>query len=162
MMRVLLMGSTLLMATSASALTCAPPDPFRSFAMAQESPERYVVLYGRLSFDPAALPDGPELPAPGASETALDPVEARFDGHALGRDGFTRAVSSSVLLRPVCLGQFCASIEPGEGWLLFAQPSNGSYTLDVEPCSAWAFDQVPEATLDGLAGCLRGEACGAP
>jgi hypothetical protein len=131
--------------------------------MAQEAPERYVVLHGRLSFDPAVMTGDTEPPPSGSSRTALRPVEAHFEGHALGRNGFTSPVDAPILLRPVCLGQFCASIGPGEGWLLFAQPSGtGSYSVEIEPCGAWAFDRVTSATLHGLAACFRGEACGAP
>lgn len=157
MIRPLLLAAALLTATQAAALTCAPPDPLRSFREAQAAPESYVVLHGRLSFDPAAMPNGRRPPRDG---TGFPPVPARFDGFALGLAGFTRPVRATVLLEPTCLGPFCGSIGPGDDWLLFARPSErGTYRVGIDPCGAWVFDRVPEPTLDALAGCLRGDAC---
>lgn len=156
----LLLLAACLAATEATALTCVPPDALQSFRMADEAPESYVVLHGRLSFDQAQMPDGSEIP-PGAAETRLAPVPAQFEGFALSLSGFTRPVRAPVLLQPLCLGQFCGSIGPGEDWLLFAQASgNGQYTVTVDPCGQWAFDRAPQATLDALASCIRGGACG--
>ena len=160
MIRSLLLIAACLTATEALALTCVPADPLQSFRMAHEAPETFVVLRGRLSFDQAQMPDGSEVP-PGAAETTLDPVEARFEGFALGLSGFTRPVRAPVLLQPLCFGQFCGSIGPGEDWLLFARASgSGQYTVAVDPCGQWAFDRASQATLDALAACIRGSACG--
>jgi hypothetical protein len=159
--RALLLLAATLSATQAAALTCVPPDPLRSFREANAAPESYVVLHGRLHFDPALMPGADALPPPGAAETRLDPVEARFEGFALGLAGFTRPVSATVVLEPSCLGQFCAGIGPGDGWLLFARPSGtGAYHVAIEPCGNRAFDGVPRATLDALATCLQGGPCG--
>jgi hypothetical protein len=161
MIRALLLAAVLLPATRAAALTCVPPDPLRSFREADASPERYVVLHGRLRFDPAGMPGLGTLPPPGAAETLLDPVAAQFEGFALGPDGFTRPVRAAVTLEPTCFGQFCGSIGPGEGWLLFARTSEaGRYRVEVDPCGAWAFDRVTEDTLDALVTCLQGGSCG--
>ena len=149
-----------LSAGPAVALTCVPPDPIASFRMAHEAPESYVVLHGRLEVDALRFHDGVEAVPPGAAETLLDPVEARFRGFALGLAGLTTPVDATVLLQPQCLGQFCGRIGPGDGWLLFARPSgSGLYTVTVDPCGAWAFDGVAQGTLDTLAECLRGRAC---
>lgn len=159
MLRPLALLATLL-AGPAVALTCAPPDPLQSFRMAHEAPESYVVLHGRLEVDASRFPDGVEAVRPGAAETLLDPVEGRFRGFALGLSGFTRPVDATVLLQPQCFGQFCGAIGPGDGWLLFARPSgSGLYTVTVDPCGQWAFQDLPDATLDTLAECLRGRAC---
>jgi hypothetical protein len=160
MIRPLLLLAACLTATEALALSCVPPDPLQSFRMAHEAPETYVVLRGRLSFDQAQMPDGSEVP-PGAAETRLDPIQASFEGFALGLSGFTRPVSAPVLLQPLCFGQFCGSFGPGEDWLLFAQASgSGQYTVTVDPCGQWAFDRTSQETLDALAACIRGSACG--
>ena len=159
MIRPLLLLAACLTATEALALSCVPPDPLQSFRMAHEAPETYVVLRGRLSFDQAQMPDASEVP-PGAAETRLDPIQASFEGFALGLSGFTRPVSAPVLLQPLCFGQFCGSISPGEDWLLFAQASgSGQYTVTVDPCGQWAFDRAPQATLDALAACIHSGAC---
>ena len=160
MIRPLLLLAACLSATEAAALTCVPPDPLQSFRTAHEAPETYVVLRGRLSFDQARMPDGSEIP-PGAAETRLDPIEARFEGFALALSGFTRPVSAPVLLQPLCFGQFCGSIGPGEDWLLFAQASgSGQYLVTVDPCGQWALDRASQETLDALAACIRGGTCG--
>lgn len=160
MIRSLVLAAATLGPVQAAALTCAPPDPLQSFRMAHQAPEVYVVLHGALSFEPAPSPDGADLPPPGAAETALEPMEAQFEGFALGPEGFTLPFSTSVVLQPTCLGQFCGSIGPGEGWLLFAQPSGtGDYLVEVEPCGTWTFDETTPTQRDALAACLRGEAC---
>lgn len=161
MIRSLLLAAALLSATEAAALTCVPPDPLRSFREADAAPEGYVVLHGSLAFDPALMPGAGDLPPPGTAETWLDPVEARFEGHALGLAGFSRPVRASVLLEPGCLGQFCAHIGPGDDWLLFARPSGtGVYHVAIDPCGSWAFDRASRATLNALTSCLQGGACG--
>lgn len=163
MIRPLLLGAALLPAMPAAALTCAPTDPFQSFRTARDAPESYVLLHGRLAFDPAEMAGEGREPPPGASETELDPVEARFEGHALGLVGFTRPVRATLHLVPTCFGQFCGSIGPGEGWLLFAQPSGtGTYRVEIDPCGAWAFEGVSRDTLGALTACVQGGACEAP
>lgn len=160
MIRSLLLAASCLAATQATALTCVPPDPLQSFRAAQAAPQSYVVLSGRLDFDPARMPDGSEVP-PGAAQTALAPVEARFEGFALGLAGFTKPVRASLLLRPTCLGQFCGSIAPGGTWLLFAQPGgSGRYSVEIDPCGQWAFDRFTQATLEALSACIHGAPCG--
>lgn len=161
MIRVVPLAAALLSASQAAALTCLPSDPLRSFREAHAAPDSYVVLHGRLIFDAARMPGPGDMPPPGAAETRLDPVEARFEGQALGLSGFDRPVRATVLLEPSCLGQFCASIGPGEDWLLFARPSGtGAYQVAIDPCASWAFDGVSDTTLAKLVTCFQGGACG--
>lgn len=156
---LLLIAACVLPAAEALALTCVPPDPLRAFRMAAESPQTYIVLRGRLDFDPAALP-GPDAVAPGGGETSLEPVQASFAGFSLGREGFTAPASGPIEMTVQCLGAFCGSIGPGEDWLLFVRvEEDGTYALDVDACGSWAFDRVPEAAVEAMAACLRGEAC---
>lgn len=164
MIRLLSLASALLAATGAAALTCAPPDPIRSFLQAQESPDRYVILHGRLDFDPSLMPEsgGPfpsDGPRPGAPDFLAPPVPARLTGFALGLDGFTRPVSAAVTLQPLCTGPWCGSIGPGGPWLLFARVLGGGYEVVVAPCGGGAFEAPSEAVLAQMAACLRGEAC---
>ena len=150
-----------LAATQAAALTCVPADPITTFRMAQEAPESYVVLYGRLDFDSGAMRDGTDIVSPGAAETPLEPVPARFGGFALTPEGFTRPVQGQVSLQPICFSQWCGSIGPGDDWLLFAQSTTaGTFQVGINPCGVWAFEGVSLVTLDVRAGCLRGENCG--
>jgi hypothetical protein len=159
--RTLTIAACLVAGTKAAALTCLPSDPLRSFREVHAAPETYVVLHGRLDFDASLMPGPDDVPPPGAAETRLEPVEARFEGRALTLTGFARPVSAPVLLEPSCLGQFCASIGPGDDWLLFSRASGtGAYSVAVDPCASRAFQGVPQATLETLTACLQDGACG--
>lgn len=165
MIRALSVAAALFAAGPAPALTCAPPDPIRSFREAQASPDRYVVLHGWLDFDPALMPEsaGPppaDGPQPGAPDFLAPPVPARFQGFALGLEGFTHPVSERVTLQPQCLGPWCGGLSPGGPWLLFARVAGNGYEVMVSPCGGGAFEAPGEATLARLAACLRGQACG--
>ena len=156
MIRGLLLTACLLSATQAFALTCVPPDPIGAFQEAQAAPETYKVLHGTLSFDPSRMP-----PGDGSAAPTPEPVGARFTGFALGLAGFTRPVEAPMTLQPTCAGPWCGSIGPGTV-LLFAEVTDAGYIVEIGPCGGGAFDQVPEATLERLASCIRGEACAAP
>jgi hypothetical protein len=157
MIRALLIVVALLPATEAAALSCLRPDPLRSFREAMAAPETFHVLHGRLSFDASEMPQGM------SERTTPDPapVDAQFDGFALGPEGFTTPVEASVALQPTCAGPYCGTFSPGEA-LLFAQVTEAGYLVEIGPCGGGAFDGVPPATLDQLAACLRGGACGTP
>ena len=161
MFRSLVLGSALLAATQAAALSCIRPDPAQSFRMAQESPDRYVVLYGSLSADPALFPpsDGSfTQPLPAILDPA--PVPATFTGHSLTREGFTRDASGPLLLQPTCAGPWCGG-PPGPGLLLvFARLTEAGQVIEIDPCGTWVFPDPSLAMLELMAACLRGEACG--
>ena len=113
---------------------------------------------------PAAVGGGGAHPSPGwflrAAVATCVASLATMRAAQLGLAGFTTPVDATVLLHPQCFGQFCGRIGPGDGWLLFARPSGtGLNAVTVDPCGAWAFDGVAQATLDTLAECLRGRAC---
>ena len=146
----------LLAATQATALTCARPDPIQSFRDAQAAPESYVVLYGNLDFDAGRMPpDGfSQDPNPRPA-----PVEAAFQGVAMGPQGFTRPVQEAVTLQPTCAGPWCGSIAPGT-YLLFAEVTESGYRVELGPCGGRAFDNVSEDTLTRVALCARGDVCG--
>ena len=156
MIRMATLALTLGAATQATALTCAPPDPIRSFQNAQDAPESYVVLYGTLQFDPASIPEGGFSQDP---EPRPAPVGAAFSGLALGLEGFTRPVQETVTLQPTCAGPWCGSIAPGT-YLLFAEITDSGTRVEIGPCGGGAFDGVSEETLTQLTACMRGQACG--
>lgn len=156
MIRLLAPALALLAAGQAAALTCAPADPVRSFQEAQAAPETFHVLYGTLSFDPRQMPQGGYA---GVPDPQPGPVGARFTGFALGLEGFTRPLETSVTLQPTCAGPWCGTFGPGTA-LLFAEVTDAGYVVEIGPCGGGAFDEVSEATLGDLAACLRGQACG--
>lgn len=141
------------LAAPAHALTCAPPDPLRSFQEAQAAPEAYVVLNGRLDVDRGLMPPGD------GSVRDPGPVPAAFDGVALGLEGFAQPLRAEVTVQPVCAGPWCGSIGPGT-YLLFAQDTGAGYEVTVGPCGGRAFGDPEAAVLDALVACLRGEGCG--
>ena len=155
MIRPVLLALSLVAATQAAALTCLPADPIRDFREAQAAPERYHVLHGRLSFDPSLMPQGMS-DDPGV---APNPVDARFEGFALGPEGFTTPVEAEVTLQSTCAGPYCGTFGPGEA-LLFAQITEGGYLVRIGPCGGGAFDQMSEEVLDQLPACLRDGSCG--
>lgn len=157
MARSLALAALLLAATQASALSCVMPDPAETFRMAQESPDRFMVLYGTLSADPAAFPDDAELqPDP-------DPVPGTFSGHSLTLDGFTRDASGPITLRPTCAASWCGDF-PGTGPILaFARTTPSGLDLELDACSQWVFPDPSQAVLDLMADCLEaGGTCPAP
>ena len=155
MIRPVLVALSLFAATQAAALTCLPADPIRNFREAQAAPESYHILHGRLRFDRSLMPRGVS-DDPGV---APNPVDAQFEGFALGSEGFTTPVEAEVVLQSTCAGPYCGTFGPGEA-LLFAEITEAGYLVRIGPCGGGAFDQVNQDTLDGLAACLRGEGCG--
>ena len=155
MIRLVLLSLSVLTATEAAALSCLPADPIRDFREAQAAPESYHVLHGRLSFDPSLMPHGMS-DDPGV---APNPVDAQFEGFALGPEGFTTPVEAEVTLQSTCAGPYCGTFGPGEA-LLFAQITEAGYRVEIGPCGGGAFDQVSEEVLDQFAACLRDGSCG--
>lgn len=154
--RVLALGSAVgLSAGPALALSCMRPDPVRSFAEAQASPDRYIVLYGRFDFDPSAMPS---LDQPRQEDT-VDPVPATFTGMALGPDGFTIPYNTGLWLQPTCAGIWCGRMEPSDHVLAFVRDrGDGSFVLELGPCDTWVHYTPSTEVLDRMRDCLTGEA----
>ena len=165
---LLLLATTL--AGQAQALTCIETDVLSEFARAHASPESYVVLQGRLSFDRQHLADllasqGPRLSDDLADGTVsppvIGPVPARFEGRSLGARGFTQPVAAAVTLGASC-SMGCALVEPGEELLLFARPTEAGYQVTISDCGG-SIHPVPDpATVRAMSACLRDGGCPAP
>lgn len=154
MLRSLSLIAALSAATQATALTCATPDPSWSYQLARSAPEEYVLLYGTLTADISGFPD------PARPEPRPDPVPASFRGQALTPEGFTRDASGPVLLQPSCVEDRCG-LPPGSGPVLaFARMTEAGPVIAIDPCPTWVFPDPPASTLDLMAACLRGLACG--
>ena len=153
-MKRLLPIALALVATQAGALSCIRPDPIRSFQVASEAEEEYLILKGQFSFDPGLLPQS-EV----ASGLVLpQPIPAQFEGQSLTVDGFTNPITGLITVMPVCIGAFCGGLTPGTDVIAFARKQDNIYVVDADPCGAWVFtpDSVTEAAL---AACVRGEPC---
>ena len=158
MVRSLTLVSLLVAATQVSALSCVMPDPAETFRMAQESPDRFIVLYGTLAADPSAFVTDDTDPAPDP-----DPVPGTFSGRSLTIDGFTRDASGPVTLRPTCAASWCGGF-PGTGPVLaFARTMPAGLELELDACAQWVFPDPSQAVLDLMAECLRSDgSCPAP
>lgn len=143
----------------ALSLSCMRPDPVRSFAEAQASADRYVVLYGSFSFDASAMPAFDEREE---GET-IEPVPGTFEGMALGPDGFTIPYMSGLWLRPTCAGIWCGGMEPANDVLAFVRDrGDGTYELELGPCPFWVHFDPSRETLERMQDCLVGrEECSA-
>ena len=133
----------LLLPAPALALSCAPLDLARSLAKAAASPAPFAILHGRLDFDEALMP------AP-FEERLRDPaaVPARFEGRALGPEGFGPGERRDVTIRPTCAGPWCASLPTGRDRLLLAcLAPDGSLAVEVGPCGGTAFPEPDAADL---------------
>ena len=147
-----------LLAAPAAALTCAPPDPVRTFKALNEAPEEYVVVLGQLDFDPKALPQ--------RAEGAMDPnrtdppqrVRARMTGKALGEQGFGMPWSGNVLLEAECLGPWCPSNQPGR-YMAFLRREGEGRTLMVNACGGNAFPDPSPVDVARVEDCMTGS-CG--
>lgn len=118
----------------AYALSCLPPDAVRLLQFAQESPDPYVLVKGRIS--------GPvNLPEAGTREPARSTV--RVEGKGLNRNGFSASIAREITLELTCLSVWCAT--PPEGEQIMALKVEGdARTLEIGPCGgnavAWTED----------------------
>ena len=133
------------------ALSCAQTDAIASFQMAAASSENFLILHGRLSFDPSRLvANGPADPAP---------IAAEFSGDWLSPDGFAPTQGVPLTLQQVCAASWCGSAQPDVPYLMFAQQTGQSWTLTAAPCPGLIFHTPDAATLAALEDCIKGRDC---
>ncbi len=144
-------------AGSAQALSCVPPDVARAYAQAAVAPVAYVVVYGRLSFDPTLLP---EVDLSRQDETPpYTPIPARMTGKSLSKGGFDRDFDRDIMLGIRCYGPWCGGVGAGVPYLAFVETSADGYVLYAEPCDAFTFPEPTREMLDQAVRCIRGEGC---
>ena len=147
-----------LLAGPAAALSCLAPDPVRTFQSLDAAPEEYVVVLGRLDFDPGALPKATGgVLDPNASEPPQR-VRATMTGKALGRDGFAMPWSGTVILEAECLGPWCPTHQPGR-YMAFLKREGDGRTLTVNACGGNAFGDPSATDVARVEACMTG-ACG--
>lgn len=147
------------MAGQASALSCLPHAVEDAFNQANDAPEVYQVVHGRLAFDGALLPrtdhDPMHLP-----EDAVIP--ARIVGNSLTRNGFTNPVALNVTFEVQCYASWCGGGVPGADYLAFLRQDAGTWVLQTNPCGGFAFAKPSRVQLDAVEACLRAGSCDAP
>lgn len=142
------------LASQAAALSCIRPDPMATFQRVAAAEEAYYVLYGQLTFDEAALPQG----LLNGSDPMPDPIPARFEGKGLTKQGFTSDFISPVNLQIQCAGPWCGSARSGAEAVYFVL-ADDPVTFIADPCGGMIFQDPPQATLDALTTCMQGGAC---
>ncbi|MCA0919024.1 hypothetical protein [Pseudooceanicola nanhaiensis] len=156
-MRALLAAPALLavLAGPASALSCMRPDPASSFTRAANAAERYVIVEGRLRYNPRSMP-----PAPYPTDPPLERhTTGHVEGNALSKNGFDIPFSADIDMDFVCHGTWCTdNISRGEA-LMFLEQTDDGYRLELTPCGGWHFFEPTQAQLATVRKCIRGQAC---
>lgn len=142
-------------ANQATALSCMRPDPVMTFKQVAAAPEPYFVLYGRLSFDEAALPAGvSDNPAPVPAA-----ITATFSGMSLTTEGFVRPYETELNLVPTCAGPWCGSARSGIDAIYFVRADTDPVMVEAAPCGGFIFENPPAAVTDALTLCMQGGSC---
>ena len=150
-MKHLLVAIAALAGTQAQALSCLRPDPVNSFLAANESPETYVILRGRVAEAEILIP-------PVVGKDQSHPVPGWFIGQALTSTGFDQPLETPVTVQVLCAGPWCGSMLPEEDLIIFATLTDGVYEIQAGPCDGAAFQPSPE-TEALLLSCFQGAAC---
>lgn len=138
------------LSTPASALSCMQPDIVNSYTRAADAAEAYVVVKGAFRFNAP-----PRQPVDNDAQGQI--VQARFEGVALGRSGFTISYTRPVTLTLACAGPWCGWVEPDTNAIAFLETRGTSLRLVEGPCPGQIFyDPTPEQTQRLLACHTRG------
>ncbi len=143
--------------TPAFALSCVPPDPAHSFVEADQAEAVYVVVYGKLSFDPSKSPVvdlEQQQAAPKDTE-----ISARLTGKSLSPVGFEAPFDHDITLNIKCFGPWCGEAVQDVPYLAFVEQQDAGYRLIVEPCARWAFPEPDADALKKVQQCMQGESC---
>ena len=148
-------AALILSATQAAALTCVPMGPGDVYQIiAREEAAEYVVLEGRLSFDPTSLPQS----GAGAPKTPQR-FSAHFAGLMLGERFFDQDVTGELLIESHCEAGQCGALQDGERYLLFARQEADALVLPLDPCVSFAFSAADGAAGDVILQCHKGLEC---
>ena len=145
-MRVPCFCLALLAAGPAAALSCVQPDVATSFALADQSPDYFVLAVGRLSRSGPDQVEGEPGPNPG--ERASYSFAARFEGHLAGPRAFDVPGSFDVTVEVECFSVWCGSPSLGEnGLYFFRRDGADEHTLLAGLCGGFHFDSPTRAQL---------------
>lgn len=141
-----------LAAGQASALSCVKPDPVAAFNFAAESEKTYLILRGKLGFDPKKLQDpaGPPI---------ATKIATNFKGKLLTADGFTDDIEVPVTLALNCAGPWCARISPNTDYMAFVVQMDQELIFGVSPCYQFAFANPTEEAIERVEQCAAGGPC---
>lgn len=154
-MRILLVCALALLPVQAAALSCLRPDVQRSYAEVDAAPESYVVVSGRLTFDPAALPRSHQKDTQPRTE-----VTAHLTGKSFGKDGFALPFERDIQMDVLCFGPWCGGVDTGAEVLAFIKRGAEGYTLEVSPCGGRVFANPMPKMLRQVEQCFAQGRCG--
>lgn len=138
------------------ALSCMPYSPVQAFLDAQASPDRYIIVHGRIELNPADLPEGGIR-----NLEKLQPdnfLPASVTGFSLTGSGYNARFVRQIRVNAQCYASWCASLRPGMEYLVFLKKENG-YLLEINPCGGMAFAEPDAVMLNKIHECLLGEEC---
>ncbi|MCP5039362.1 MAG: hypothetical protein GY945_17360 [Rhodobacteraceae bacterium] len=151
---------SILNASPALALSCMPYSPQQAFQDASASPDAYVIVHGRLEFNPADLP---VVDMERQMDTLPDNyLNASLTGFSLTGAGFNARFVRQIKVNVQCYGPWCASLTPGHDYLTFLKKDGHRYLLETNPCSGFAFADPSDELLHDIYRCLLGEECEPP
>ncbi|MFK7835190.1 MAG: hypothetical protein AB8B60_03120 [Sulfitobacter sp.] len=155
-MRLIAFLLALLAPVPALALSCITPSVERSYAQFDAAEETYVVVHGRITFDPARLP---KRRLQNGNPPRKSQIAGELKGYSLSKDGFVLPFDQAVTLEVFCLGPWCGSARNGEDTLAFVRKDQGGYTLAISPCGGTAFGAPKPALLKQVKGCMTKGNC---
>lgn len=135
-------------ANTALALSCLRPDVVRSYQMAAEASESYVVVSGVLDHQMAEVPtDRKEGNAPVS-------FAAQLVGKHLTADGFTGDFSRPVEVTLNCVSVWCATLPPQHSSVLaYVRMEGDQFFIDANPCQTWLFDDPTPDQMVSVVAC---------
>jgi hypothetical protein len=156
-MKALTLASMLaVISGQALALSCLRPDPVTTFQQLAAEPESYFVLYGTLTFDESALPQGTNS---FEDITPPDPIPIHFVGKGLSKSGFATPYVSRAMLQVTCAGQWCGSVRSGAEAIYFVSASEPPVAMQAGACGGMIFEDPSPEVLEMLTSCMQGGTC---
>lgn len=156
-MKTLILATMLaVIGIQAQALSCLRPDPVTTFQQLAAEPESYFVLYGTMTFDESALPQGTNS---FEVSTPTDPIPERFVGKGLSKAGFATPYVSRVMLQVTCAGPWCGSARSGAEAIYFVPASDPPVTMQAGACGGMIFEDPTPEVLEMLTSCMQGGTC---
>ncbi len=147
----------LLWSTGAAALSCLPHDVARVYQEAAASEDRYTVVLGEITFDPALLP---EIVEDDPVSTPRDTrIPARITGRALSHGGFLHPHDSEIDLVLKCFGPWCARAQSGTRFLAFVNLDRQPPEVVLDPCGGTGFGRPTAAMEQQAVACFTGGDC---
>ncbi|WP_432448213.1 hypothetical protein [Aliiroseovarius marinus] len=156
-MRVVLALLFFVLPTAVSALSCMPYNAVAGFKDAAKSPDDYVAVLGKLTFDERKLP---KVDWERQQDVKPDNhLTGRIEGKSLTRSGFDADFARDIDINVQCFGPWCGGLAHGVEHLVFLKREDGRYLLETNPCGGFAFGEPDRATLQKVKGCMQGKRC---